>query len=140
MTRVRKHTQRARRVSSVSIAGLAVATSLFTYSLFVISPGGLMHIASTSFATAVMSVTAGVPANHDNTLAQQLQEKEARLNQMEQGTAAKTGDVPLDTGMYSLMASVLLFVLVGVNFYFDHIRGRGGVIAVNMPINLRQRR
>lgn len=128
-------------VSAVNTAGLAVAVLLFGYSLVLVPPAALVQDAQHSLAAAAVSISAGVPANPDNTLAQQLQEKAAQLDaqqqhiqQLEQSLGGSD-----QLALYSLLASLVLLLLVAANFYFDWRRSRstGGALTRALSVDLR---
>lgn len=111
-----------RRGFNAFVLSLAVLTAGYAYA--VSSPSGMAQQAMLSAAS--VSISAGVAPNPDNTLAAQFAAKEAELAGREALLAAREAEnasfMRDRAGMISLAASVMLFVLVAVNFYFDRRR------------------
>lgn len=126
-------------------ATLFVAFGLFCYSFAASTPQALVFTAETMLAQAV-GASASVPPNAVNTYIKELADKEKELNEREKRIAyleeredVREGGSEGDPwALASLGTSVMLFGLVGVNFYLDRRRGR---LAVSNPfsINLKQR-
>lgn len=114
------------RMNYLNAGFLFVATFLFGYAIFSATPAVLMQNAED--ALAAVGVSAAVTKNQYNSIAEQLVDKEKRLEQREQTLAlqeqAAASDPSGKYGFYSLCVSILLFILVGINFYFDARRGR----------------
>ncbi len=95
-------------------------------------------------ANAVVGVFAGVAENPYNTLAQQLEEKEAELRAREAALDAQSrepvaGGTPFPFGLVSFFLSLGVLVLVALNFLFDWRRTRNGQPGrQNYSVNLRQ--
>lgn len=110
---------------------LIFAALFLAYAVVASTPASLLKSTHETLAAAA-SLSVSIAPNPYNTMAQQfaqketqLSQKEAQLNtQQEQLSSSITTNEKL--GFYSLCMSVLLFVLVGVNFLFDIRRGRGG--------------
>lgn len=117
----------ARKSLKQSINGLLllVAIALFGYALLTTSPSSLVQGARSMVASAIITSSAAVPANSDNTLAQQLREKEMTLNEREQRVAQleeirnQSDNRSTTLSLISLGASLVLFGLVALNFYRD---------------------
>lgn len=103
---------------------LSLAVLAAGYAYVVSSPAGMAQQAMMSAAS--VSISAGVAPNPDNTLAAQFAAKEAELGQREAALAAREAESASDmrdrAGMISLAASIMLFVLVAMNFYLDRRR------------------
>ena len=106
-------------------AGLAIAIPVFLYSVSVIAWHAHTLSSEQSLASAFVSLSVGVPANTDNTTAAQLKSKEdelvgreATLLENEQ-SLARTLLLYDALPLVSIALSLLLFVLIGLNFYFD---------------------
>lgn len=125
MTRRRTSRAHLSRSTIVNAIGLLVAIPAFSYSLYVYSPGALAESAGRLVADATMSLTASVPANPYNTLAQELSDKQAALDREQAQLSAKesaasgTSSSAVYFGLASFCISVLVLMLVGLNFYLD---------------------
>lgn len=108
------------RGNKVQLALFAAALLLLTHAA-VASP--MMFVrTSLMLGSAAASLSAAVPANPYNTLAQELAEREADLDRKAAALTSEGGDaVSLSERLapYSLAASGVLFLLVALNFYFD---------------------
>ncbi len=125
--------------------GLLTALVLMTYALSLASPQMLANTAGQLVANAMVGMNAGVLPNEFNSLAQALEDKEAELKERE----ARLSGVEIEGGMFStntlavasLAVSILLVILVGLNFFFDVRRGRrNAVVMGSVPIDLRAQR
>lgn len=121
---------RAKRRKKPSATGLNAVgiVAAFAFLIFAFSrnsPALLAQSADSSLAAASMTVSAGVAPNPYNTLAAQLQQKEAQLDQEQNSIQQQSASVDM-LGVYSLFISIALFVLVAFNFYFDWKRSRRG--------------
>ena len=109
------------------------ATALLVYAFVSASPSTHLQNTRDLLASAAVGITVGVPPNPYNSIAQQLEAKQNELSDREQrlaeleksskpvsGGAAGTNDF----ATYSLGMSVLLFMLVAANFYYDWRRAR----------------
>ncbi len=127
-----------KRMKYINAGVLFVATFLFGYAIFSASPATLVRNAQDSLAA--VGVSAAISPNPYNSVAQQLVDKEARLNREQADLAAQqriAASAPSSKyAFYSLCVSVLLFILVGINFYFDIRRGsragNGGRLSVDL--------
>jgi uncharacterized membrane protein YobD (UPF0266 family) len=128
---------------------LAIASGLFVYAAYMGAPSEMFTRGGAMFANVTIGASAAVPPNEYNTLAQQLSDKEKELELREsaitQYESQNTGEtLPATTNiiaLLSLVASVLLSILVGLNFYFDWRRGQHPLEAIGLRpvINLRNR-
>ena len=118
---------RERKFSSVTVnvLGLLVALPAFGYSLYLYPPTELVQSAQRLAADASLSLSAAVPENPYNTLAAQLSDKQAQLDQQEaqlrnqEAAANQKTLLGQDWGLVSFGISILVLVLVGLNFYLD---------------------
>ena len=105
-----------------------VAVSLLVYSFVNASPFLLVRTSKEMLANAVVGMSAGIPANSDNTLARALAAKEAELVAREaalQGLAAPQTDAAIGTTtLLSFGMSCILFVLLALNYFLDVRRAR----------------
>ncbi|MBP9669338.1 MAG: hypothetical protein KBE09_03545 [Candidatus Pacebacteria bacterium] len=113
--------------------GVFMALAMMTYALSMASPQALVSTAGQLLANATVGMQAGVLPNQYNALAQALSEKEAELAAREQqlsGVEVRRGMFSTNTmAVASFGVSVLLLVLVGLNFYFDVRRARRASLA-----------
>ncbi len=116
---------RTPRISGTTIGLLGLGVLLLSYSTLTASPGVMAQIASQMVASAVVSMSAGVEENQDNRLALQFAAKEAELQDRESRLVMQEQMPPRvdSTALYSFAASMALFVLVALNFFFDWRRG-----------------
>ncbi len=134
-----------RRAAVVNALALSVAIPAFGYSIFTDAPREYAHSMGDMFAGASASLTAQVPANPINTLVAQLSEKEARLNEREAALAESLakgdslGTLSDNLGLISFGISMVLFVLIGANFYMDR-QYRRKFSQGNLFVNLRSSR
>lgn len=127
----------------------AAASLLLVYALIAASPTTHFLNAQSMMASAGVGIFVGVEPNPYNTLAQQLEEKEAELSErerevlaLERGVFADSSFVSSNTmATYSLGLSFLLFILLGSNFYMDWKRGRKELSSgkSNYAINLNKK-
>ena len=116
---------------SASVLSLLVIFSLTT-------PGHVFQTAQIMTASAIVGVTAGVAPNPDNTLAQQLEERERALHEREAQVARMEGENQTHTSSNDILAlssvvlSGVVLVLVGVNFYLDTRRTSRPQFAVDL--------
>jgi hypothetical protein len=77
-------------------------------------------------AGQLVGVTLGIPANEENTLAQELKTKEERLAAQERELARKSGEAGGESGSLLMLelAVAALAILMGVNFVLDYRRRR----------------
>lgn len=122
---------------------LSCAVILLSYSVSLFTPEVIAGSVSRMLANAAVGVSMGVEPNPYNTLALQLSDKEKELVVREErilALEAELGDARsletyLATG--SLALSVLLFALVGLNFYRD--ARRTATAAQTYAVDLRTR-
>lgn len=117
--------KRRKKASSIGLNTLGIVAA-FAFLIFAFSrnsPALLAQSADSSLAAASMTVSAGVAPNQYNTLAAQLQQKEAQLDQEQNSIQQQSASVDM-LGVYSLLISLALFILVAFNFYFDWKRSR----------------
>ena len=125
--------KRAKKKSEYTVStqslGIALASLLFVYGVSVI-PAGVFVYNMQAFSAAVVGASASVPPNPDNTALQQLQEKERTLNQRAddlnrlQQQLNERDSESIAVAWASLYGSIILFVLIGLNFYMDMRRRR----------------
>ena len=123
------------REHSKNAAVALVALVLLGYASYVSPPRELVSRAGEMLGSAAVGVAAGVPENPYNTLAQQLQAKEAELNEREAalrgndaGTAQNDGFFNEPMAVVSFFISIILFVLLLLNYYFDWHRQKYGKV------------
>lgn len=127
----------------ISIVATAIAGSLFIYSVALVPPSTLGTVAVNQFTAAIVMAQASVPENPQNTLAAQLHEREVAIAAREAQLAAqeqKARQSPDDiVALISMASSIILFVLVGANFYFDALRMRARTLRSDFKaVDLRQ--
>lgn len=126
----KRSTKKKKSPISVNTIALAVAAPLFIYAFFLVPPMTLAHDARAALTATAVGATAGVDPNPINTLAAQLKEKEASLDQREQVLSQIEDEIVAKNSssntiaFMSLGGSLLLFFLVGLNFYLDTKRRR----------------
>ena len=127
-----KKTQQVSRSAFVGALGVVIAIPALLYSLYITPP---LHSALSSarlLADASIGLSASVPANPYNTIAAQLDQKAATLNQREADLAKLQAQVADKNaagtlwGIASFAMSLVLLGLVAFNFYLD-TRRRGNV-------------
>ncbi|MEN9413244.1 MAG: hypothetical protein RLZZ342_331 [Candidatus Parcubacteria bacterium] len=105
----------------LALLGLGVALAGFGLASW--NGAGMIAQEASMLASATVSISAQVPSNPDNTLAQALQEKENALTQREAELQAAPTRSAIDTaapwGLLSFLMSIALFILVAANFYLD---------------------
>jgi hypothetical protein len=120
--------------SKVNLGLICAALVCLSYASLTLTPASLNSNVKDTLAAVGVGVTASVSPNQYNTLAEQLDAKEAELNQREAALNQQGSAVPITNGLnaiaqdrlgfYSLCVSVLLLILVAINFYYD-VRRRG---------------
>lgn len=138
-TKAKKH----RASPAINAIGLVLAVALLAFGLAKNPPARIGEAADRSLAAAMVSISAGVAPNPDNTLAQELQTQAQQLQAQEKAAQQRaSAQSPLDSlGLYSLLASLALLFLVGANFYFDWKRQRAtGGASKSLLIDLKARR
>lgn len=125
-----------KRMKYINGTILFVATFLFGYAVFSAGPAALVRNAKDSLAA--VGISASIAPNEYNSVAQQLAEKEARLNREQADLAAQQRNNPSSRyAFYSLCVSILLFILVAINFYFDIRRGSTTGKRARLSVDLR---
>lgn len=127
------------RKNSINILALLLAVPVLAYSLYVSTPSEYAKNAGSMLASAA-NMSASVPENPYNTVAAQLAQKEAQLDQREAELAARASQGPSFSemlGVSSFFISLLLLLLVALNFYYDVQRGRLGAIPRKFQVDLR---
>lgn len=134
---------RRRRVkTNLNVAGLFVAALLLSLSFTLATPQEIAGTAERMLANPTIGVSAGVVANPYNTLAQKLGDKEVELSERERSLAERES---ANQGIWStegwalasFAISIIVLLLVALNFYFDVRRGARGGKASPFSINLR---
>ena len=133
------------RVKYINTGMLALAAVFLSYTALTATPSSLLGNAQTMLASAGVGVSVAVAPNPYNTLAQQLSNKEAQLNQQSAFLAAQEQTINSSAptapanryGFYSLCVSMALFVLVAINFYFDIRRRDKATPAGTFSVDLR---
>ncbi len=126
--------RRKARRRDISRALFLIAVMLFGYSVTHMSPSLLIQSSTDILATAVVSMTVGVGDNPDNVLARQLAQKEAELAAREERLSdpivRKNSDEPFTDryALYSFGMSIILFVLLIINYVMDWRRSRKLVV------------
>ena len=129
-----------KRIGYINATALTVVALLFGFAALTSTPAALLQTARNMFATVGVSIA--IAPNPYNTVARQLADKEAQLNQREaqvsaQEQAVSNSQSSRDTfGFYSLCMSAVLLVLVGINFYLD-ARRRSSTTSPNYSVDLR---
>jgi hypothetical protein len=113
----------------LNMLALGIAVSGFLIPLFTQSPLGLADGAKAMLAGSGATLSADVPPNPYNTLADQLHQKEQELNDREAAlNARETPPSVLNQGnifgFISFILSLMLCILIALNFYLDSRRGR----------------
>jgi hypothetical protein len=108
---------------------MCLATVLFGYAIT--SSPLVFSRASLLVGSAAVGLSAAVPTNQYNALAQELMERDAELDRREAMVrdAEARGVWSEWNAMlapYSLIASILLFVLLAFNYFLDWRRGKRG--------------
>jgi predicted PurR-regulated permease PerM len=138
----RKKTSKSILYKSVPLNYLAlgIALSGFFLPIFMESPAQLVNDAQSMLADSGATLSAAVPPNQYNTLAEQLDAKEQALNDREVALkASRTGIFSSSDifGLISLVLSLILLGLLGLNFYLDSRRGTRTGISGKYSVDLR---
>lgn len=126
----KRPTKKKKSSISVSAVALAIAAPLFVYALVLVPPAMLAHNVRAALTATAVGASAGVDPNPINTLAAQLKDKETSLDQREQVLSQLENEIIAKNSsnntiaFISLGGSLLLFLLVGLNFYLDTKRRR----------------
>lgn len=111
-------------ISAGHIVGIFAAAFLFAFSVAVETPTLLLSDAQHMLAS--VGVSAAIAPNPYNSVAEQLSnkekvlmQKEADLTKREQALVVREQTPLSKAGVASLALSVLLTVLIGINFYLD---------------------
>ena len=126
---------------SINAAGLLVAFIGVSFPFSMQSPGRVLSGVQSFVASAGATLTVGVAENPYNTLAQQLSVKQLSLEEREAALKAreeKQGFFARSDlfSIASFILSVVLLILVGLNFYMDWRRGRKKVISGKFQVDL----
>ncbi len=121
---------------------LGVALGGILVPLLMQSPVHFASDAESMLAGAGSALSASVPPNPYNTLAQQLKDKEDSLNERQAELDARevtavgpsAGEI---FGFLSFVFSVILFALIGLNFYMDSHRSKKPVVSSKFSVDLR---
>ncbi len=106
---------------------IVVALALFIYATSVDSPRMLVQTARSMVGSASIGMSAGVEANPYNTAAAELAAKQTELDAREATVGAQTGGSLTSTRVLaaaSFCVSILVLILVALNYYMDFRRGR----------------
>lgn len=132
---MKKHHHK-RRTWGVHAPG-AIAALLLSYSALHGVPGAVTRDGIHMVAN-VIGASASVPVTPENTIATQLAAKETSLNEREKTLLDRERTLSLRERdvlpLASFIASVILGVLVGLNFFFDYRRTR--VVSGRGVVNL----
>lgn len=119
--------------------GVLVAIGGLYYGVDTFGPGLLAQRGEAFVANASVSISAAIPPNPDNTLAQELRAKQEALDARER--SLMTGSTTsTDWGFRAFVLSALLLMLMIVNFYLDIRRARRLEYARTYSIALRTQR
>jgi hypothetical protein len=129
--------RRSHRRHPVHLAGLFVSAGALTVMLSLTTATQLWDTAKVMTASATVGASASVAPNEHNVLAQQLAEKERMLAEREAAVARNENERwafgSADTlALSSVILSLVLLALVGINFYFDMRRGLPRVLTVDL--------
>jgi len=117
-----------RREIPLNALALGVAISGFLIPVFTQSPSDFVQDARGMLADSGTALSAAIPPNPYNSLADQLDQKEQELNQREAALDARSSNGLFATGniygFISFILSLILCGLVGLNFYLDSRRGK----------------
>ena len=119
----------ARSQARMKLMALGVALGGLMVPFTMQTPVDFVQNAQSMFAGSGAAISAMVPANPYNTLAQQLVEKERELVDREAALAEReANDIgPSAGGIFGVLSfvfSVFLLALIGVNFYLDARRAK----------------
>jgi Na+/H+-translocating membrane pyrophosphatase len=106
---------------------VVIALALFMYATSVSSPGVLARDAVSMVGSGAVGMYAGVESNPYNTAAAQLAAKQNELQARESLVDARSGGSLTGTRVLaaaSFCISLLVLVLVSLNYYMDFRRGR----------------
>ncbi len=140
---------RSRRARSVlrrelSLLSLGVALAGFGVTAWN-GASVIVHEAAGMLGAASVSISASVPMNADNALAQALAQKSAALDAREAGLSVRapaervSSETVVPWGLLSFLMSLALFALVAANFYLDMRRDGRRLIASPFAVDLRRR-
>lgn len=118
---------------------LLLAVPVLAYSLYVNTPGEYAKNAGAMLASAA-NMSASVPENPYNTLAAALADRESQLDQREaalNAAASKGLSFSEMLGASSFFISLILLILVALNFYYDVKRGKLAAIPRRFQVDLR---
>jgi hypothetical protein len=116
------------RKNGLNILALLIAVPVLLYSLSVSTPHTYVMNARAMLGAASATMGASVGANPDNTLAAQLAAEQQRIDQEKADLAASESQkqnglsIGEMLGVSSFFISVVLLILVALNFYYDSKR------------------
>ncbi len=118
------------KVSTFNAACFVLAAVLFSYSILSEAPEKLASSSSSMLADALVSISASVAPNPDNTVAAELQKKQDELDVRQKNIdiLEKRATTVNAYALYSFLISIALFILVAFNYFFDWRRARFGRI------------
>lgn len=120
---------------------LGVALSGMLVPVLMQTPERLTQNTESMIAGAGATLSASVPENPYNTLAQQLQDEQAALNEREAELKKKENNVGPSAGeifgVMSFVMSVILLGLLGLNFYMDSRRNKRPAVSSKFSVDLR---
>ena len=126
------------RSRSVNLLLLSLGLFLLSFSILTTAPQRFALSTERFLAASTVSLGAGVGSTPENTLMSQLQQRAQELGDREaQFDARQQGGFPQRLGMYSFYISMLVLVLVAVNFYFDMRRRSPMQRADRLSVDLR---
>lgn len=131
-----------KRVGYINASGLALSALLFMYFAATTTPTSFRH--STQTLLSAVGVTIGVSSNLYSEVAKELSDKENKLNQKEQAIAERESAwsnrpriFGIDLSFYSFGMSMILFILVLINFSQDARRKERPLNSQKLSIDLR---
>lgn len=138
--------RRARTVLRRELALLSLGVALAGFGITAWNgPSVIAYEAASMLGAASVSMSASVPTNTDNALAQALADKAAALEAREAVLLVSapaerfSSDAVIPWGLLSFLMSLALFALVAANFYFDMRRDGRRLIASPFAVDLRRR-
>ncbi len=139
---------RAKRRQNLNAILIVASGVFFGYAVATVSPSTLARTTQNMLASASVSMSAAVAPTPESSIAAQLRAKEIELNEREAQIGGQGSTVEKQTtttlgdelGALSLGISLVLLVLVAVNFYMDMRReGRGFGLGSRFAVDLRRR-
>ena len=126
MAKRKRHTYRDEK-EVIRRTAIVIALVLFIYATSVASPKVLVQSAASMLGNASVGLSMGVAENPYNTAAAQLAAKQTELDAREALIKAGEGGSVAGTRMLaagSFIVSILVLVLVALNYYMDWRRDR----------------